>query len=238
MERTKYRRGSAATEICDRLRTEILTLQLEPGSPLDETALSERFGVSRSPVREALNRLLVERLVQTLPNRSTVVAPVDLRNFPQFIQAFDVQQRFATRLAAEHRTKQDVTRLRALATAYNEYAIAGGGLAIIQANFEFHAAVGAASKNKVVQRQYGELLSETRRLLHIHIDYLDTKRDRSLLRDQHFDIVDAIEAQDIALADRLAHAHTLQFHDRFLKALHHQPDDRLMALDIWPEGAK
>lgn len=66
--------GAAAREIYHVLRDEILTLVLEPGLPLDETSLSKRFSVSRSPVREALNRLLAERLVETLPNRSTIVA--------------------------------------------------------------------------------------------------------------------------------------------------------------------
>lgn len=68
--------------------------------------------MSRSPIREALNRLLAERLVETLPNRSTIVAPVDLRSFTPFIQALDVQQRLATRLAAQNRTEADVLRLR------------------------------------------------------------------------------------------------------------------------------
>ena len=51
--------------------------ELAPGAPLDEVSLSERFGLSRSPIREALARLSSEGLVVTLPSRSTVVTPID-----------------------------------------------------------------------------------------------------------------------------------------------------------------
>ena len=63
-----FQRGTAAAEIHDILRDEILTLALKPGSPLDEVSLSKRFAVSRSPIREALNRLTSSRLAQSLPN--------------------------------------------------------------------------------------------------------------------------------------------------------------------------
>jgi DNA-binding GntR family transcriptional regulator len=54
------------------LRNEILTMKLAPGTHLDEQGVAERFGVSRSPVREALVRLSAERLVNILPNRGNI----------------------------------------------------------------------------------------------------------------------------------------------------------------------
>lgn len=220
----KYQRGSAATEIYEVLRDEILTLVLEPGRPLDETSLSKRFSVSRSPIREALNRLLAERLVETLPNRSTIVAKVDLQNFASFIQALDVQQRLATRLAAQHRTDADIVRLRKLADSFNASIDGVRKLDILQGNFAFHVAVAEVGRNPYITRQYRELLSEARRLLHIHVQFLDTKNRKEVMSDQHHDIIDAIEAGDVSAADAIAHAHTMQFHDRFLYALQHFPD--------------
>lgn len=221
----KYQRGSAATEICDVLRREILTLELEPGAPLDETSLSKRFDVSRSPIREVLNRLLAERLVTTLPNRATIVAPVDMMNFSNFIEALDLQQRYATRLAARNRTAADLLKLRELADHYRDSVRNFNPFEILQSNFEFHYAVGEAGKNPYVLRQYGELLSEARRLLHIHIKFLETTGRQRVLDDQHDDFVDAIEARDVETADRIAHEHTFQFHDRFLKALQYAADE-------------
>ncbi len=219
-----FQRGAASSEIYSVLRDEILTLKLEPGSSLDETNLSKRFAVSRSPVREALNRLLAERLVETLPNRSTIVASFDLQNFASFIQALDIQQRLATRLAAENRTEDDLLTLRAFAGAFNETTIKAIPLDILQANFAFHIAVSEAGKNPYLTRHYRELLSEARRLLHMHVQILDTSTRQDVMQDQHDDFIGAIAAQDVARADAIAHAHTMQFHDRFLKALQHSPD--------------
>src|SRR4030095_13154476 len=83
--------------VYDTLRTEILALTLAPGQLLDETSLAERFGLSRSPVREALIRLAAEDLVVTLPNRSTIVAPIDLASFPKYVDALDIAQRMTSR---------------------------------------------------------------------------------------------------------------------------------------------
>lgn len=162
----KYRKGSSVAEVCEGLRWRILTLELRPGEPIDETQLSELFGVSRSPVRKAIYWLLAERLVVPLPNRGAILAPVDLMGFPQFMEALDVQQRHTSRLASRHRSSADWVRLEICAAEYNE------AVRAIQANYEFHMAVGEAGRNDYVARQYSELFSEARRSLHIHIEYL------------------------------------------------------------------
>lgn len=180
--------------------------------------------MSRSPIREVLHRLSSARLAETLPNRSTIVAPVDLTKFPDFIEALDVQQRLATRLAAANRSDDDIPRLRKLADAFNVHIEAPDALQIMQANFAFHVGVAEAGRNPYVIRQYRELLSEARRLLHIHVRFLESVNRKYVLRDQHHDFVDAIEARDVEAADAIAHAHSMQFHDRFLKALEYQPD--------------
>nr|WP_280520621.1 GntR family transcriptional regulator [Phaeobacter sp. J2-8] len=160
-----------------------------------------------------------------MPNRSTIVAPVDLKHFPEFILALDVQQRLATRLAAQNRTEEDIGRLRALADDFNLFVHDSNALKIMQSNFAFHVGVAEAGRNPYVIRQYRVLLSEARRLLHIHVRYLDAANRKHVMRDQHHDFVDAIEAQDVTAADAIAHAHSMQFHDRFLAALRHEPDE-------------
>lgn len=219
-----YRKGSAALEICAQLRRRILTLELRPGTPLDETLLSAEFDVSRSPIRDALNRLSAERLVVALPNKGAVVAPIDLMGFPHFMEAMDLLQRYATRLAARNRTSADLERLERLADGYNHAVHAFDPMAVLQGNYDFHLAVAEAGRNPYVTRQYQELLSEARRYLHIHIEHLIAVEGKAILKDQHYDFVDAIRARNVEEADRVAHAHTKQFESRFLKALQHKTD--------------
>ena len=101
----KRLKGTGVKLAYDTLRDEILSLALPPGALLDETTLAERFGMSRSPVREALIRLAGDELVVTLANRSTVVAPIDVQSFPRYVEALDIAQRMNTRLAAQFRTR-------------------------------------------------------------------------------------------------------------------------------------
>ena len=224
MTEAGYQRGSATTAIGDILRREILTLELEPGQALDETSLSKRFNVSRSPIREVLNRLIAERLAVALPNRATIVAPVNLTHFSHFIEALDLQQRYASRLAARHRTAADLVRLAEQSDEYKRQVRSSNAFGILQSNYEFHRTIAEAGKNPYVLRQYSDLLLEARRLLHLHIRYLQTTGQEEILDDQHDDFLDAIKARDVEKADAVAHAHTYQFHDRFLKTMRYVSD--------------
>ena len=102
-QRRKHARGSGAEFVYEALRSDILGLQMEPGNMLDETELAERFNLSRSPVREALIRLSGEGLVQTLRNRSTIVAPFDVAAIPSYLDASELVYRVTARLAAINR---------------------------------------------------------------------------------------------------------------------------------------
>jgi DNA-binding GntR family transcriptional regulator len=209
-------RGASWKNVYDALRREILSLALAPGEPLDETGLAERFGLSRSPVREALIRLAGEGLVVTLPNRSTIVAPIELAHFPKYVEALDVAQRMNARLAAELRSEAD---LKTIARRQREFlaAIKGGDhLAMSEANKNFHMAIAEAGKNPYLIGFYERLLDQGRRMLHMHFRYLERAENGYLLTDEHDEMIAAIKAGDADRADALAHAHTRQFRDSFI----------------------
>ena len=198
------------------LRDEILSLELQPGAVLDETSLAERFGMSRSPVREALIRLAGDDLVVTLSNRSTVVAPIDVQSFPKYVEALDIAQRMNTRLAAELRSDLD---LKAIARRQKEFVAAvlkGEHLAMSEANMNFHMAIATAGRNPYLAAFYERLLNQGRRMLHLHFAYLEQGHEGVLLTDEHDEMLAAIRDRDIARADALAHAHTRQLRDNFI----------------------
>ena len=82
-------RGDGALRVYRKLREDILSLELPPGELLDEVKIGQRFNLSRSPVREALIRLASDGLVRTLPNKSTMVAPLNIEAFPQYLDALE-----------------------------------------------------------------------------------------------------------------------------------------------------
>jgi len=77
------RRRPAASQVFDALRAEIISLRLAPGTPLSRGALADRFGVSQTPIRDALLRLEQQGLIEIYPQSSTVVSLIDLRQARQ-----------------------------------------------------------------------------------------------------------------------------------------------------------
>jgi DNA-binding GntR family transcriptional regulator len=206
------------------LRNEILTMKLAPGTHLDEQGVAERFGVSRSPVREALVRLSAEGLVNILPNRGNVVAPMDFARVPEFLDALDLLQRVTTRLAALHRTDQDIQTIRLAAKTYEKAAAASirkrNSLEMIEKNYEFHMAVAKAGKNVYFADIYRRLLEEGRRMLNLHFQFQTLANMSSeQMASDHTEMVAAIEAGDADWAEAAAHQHAVQFKGRFMQFL-------------------
>lgn len=213
---TKRAKGTGWRSVYETLRNEILALMLPPGQLLDENTLAERFDMSRSPVREALIRLAGEDLVVTLSNRSTIVAPIEVATFPKYVEALDIAQRMNTRLAAELRTEMD---LKTIAKRQKEFEAAvktGNHLQMSEANKQFHMAIAHAGKNPYLASFYERLLNQGQRMLHLHFEYLERTHEGYLLTDEHNQMLEAIRAKNVDLADELAHAHTRQFQQNFI----------------------
>lgn len=214
---TRRTKGTGARFAYETLRDDILSLKLAPGQLLDETTFAERFGMSRSPVREALIRLASEGLVVTLANRSTIVAPIDVQSFPKYVEALDIAQRMNTRLAAELRNDDDLMRIERAQHAFEAAVRRGNHLEMSEANKLFHMAIASAGRNPFLTGFYERLLDQGRRMLHLHFDYLERTHDGHLLTEDHIAMIAAIRERNVEQADTLAHNHTRQFRDSFLR---------------------
>ncbi|MFI0848909.1 GntR family transcriptional regulator [Mesorhizobium sp. IMUNJ 23232] len=202
-------RGLGAQRVYNKLRQSILDLTLEPGSPLDEVGLSEQFGMSRSPIREALVRLSAEGLVTTLPNRNTIVSAIDFVHLPVYFEALTLMYRVTTRSAAVHRRAGDLATIRKLQSAYAEAVENRDALAMIQSNRDFHVAIAVAAGNSYFTNLFSRLLDEGRRILRLYYQSFDDDLPRQYV-DEHEGMVAAIEAGDAELADKLSAEHAAQ----------------------------
>lgn len=222
---TSPQKATGAARVYSVLRDQILTMELAPGTPLDEISLSERFDLSRSPIREALVRLSADGLVSMLPNRSTVVSQMDFRRIPEFLDALDLLQRVTTRLAALHRTPGELAGIRVAQKAYEKAMVncvkTGISQAMIEKNYDFHMAIAQAGHNIYFADLYRRLLEEGRRMLHLHFEFqtIDEHMTADEIGQDHAEIVNAIEAKNGDLAERLAHAHAAQFKGKFMQFL-------------------
>lgn len=135
----------AAPQVFERLRSMIVSLELPPGSPLSRAALASQFGVSSTPIRDALMRLDEEGLVDVFPQYATVVSRVDVRLAQQ---AHFLRQALELEIVRELAIRQDdtlVAALRDTIARQQQHSKAGEFEKFMAADNEFHGALYAAA---------------------------------------------------------------------------------------------
>jgi len=142
-----------ADQLREQLEQEIVTGMLKPGDRLNEEALAERFLVSRTPVREALQRLAISGLVEQRPRRGTFVRQI---SFTEMIEMFEVMaelEGMCGRLAARRIGPADAIQIEQSLADCSAAAHIGDNDAYYHANAEFHNHIYHASKNSVLIEQ-------------------------------------------------------------------------------------
>lgn len=203
------KRGSGVKVVYEILRDEILDLKLPPGSPIDEVHLAERFGMSRTPIREALVRLAGEGLIETLPNRSAMVSNIDVLNLHTFYDAITLMYRVTTRLAAQYHRPADLDKIRAHQASYAVAVTAQDALAMVATNRDLHWAIAEAGRNPYYTNLTLRLLDEGRRILRLYYQSFDDRLPKEYV-EEHEAMIAAIAARDIDRCDRVARAHADQ----------------------------
>lgn len=215
-------KGTGAAFVHDALRQDILDLKLTPGELLDEGELSARFGVSRSPVREALIRLASEGLVQTLRNRSAMVARFDVQDLPAYFDSLDLLYRVTARLAATRRTGAQVEALKAIQTELEAAHAANDAPRIVELNRRFHILVAQSGHNRWFESWTGAVLDHGQRLMRLHIMHRKEKIPLEQLR-HHRVLIAALAAGDAELAEEAAAADAKIVRDQMTMILSDQP---------------
>ena len=212
------RRGDSAKLVYEQLRKSIISLELSPGELLDEATLSKRFSMSRSPIREALIKLSMEGLVQTLPNKNSLVAPMPIDDLPEYFDALSLTQRLVTRLAARFRTDTEINDLRDRQKAFRTALVANDFSLMIETNREFHLKISQAAKNKYFHLLHSRLLDEGRRMLYLYFGSFQEGVPLSV-SDDHDLIINMIEKKDEELAEKYAEKHARDVCNRFVRYL-------------------
>jgi DNA-binding GntR family transcriptional regulator len=191
-----------AKAVYDKLRAEITSGALAPGSPLREIPLAERFGVSRTPVREALRRLEQDRLL--VPGgRGMVVRAIDPHEVVQVYELRVLLEAEAAGSAARERRTADLVRLEGL-LARDQALTDPDDATRIRTNLEFHSAMWHATHNPVLVDLLERL---TTHLVHAPHSTLSVGDRWRHALDEHARLVDAIRDRDEPTARAVAGAH-------------------------------
>lgn len=154
--------GSLTDRVYELLKDEILRVHRRPGDLLAEGELANRFGVSKTPVREALRLLARDGWVIVMPRKGYLIRPVRLEDVREIFALRDILEPHAASLAAIATRAEDIAALQAIIDA--QEAAVGNLDAALGAARSFHIALAETSGNGRLSRMLVDLLDEVRRL--------------------------------------------------------------------------
>ena len=195
------------------LRQQIMSCELVPGASLDAGQIAERYGVSRTPVRDAMQRLAAEGLVTILPRSGYLVTPITFEAVHEILDMRAAIGPHIARQAARHASPAEVEALRALLAEYHP------GMAIgemQQVARRFHLAIARLGRNKRLVALSETLFDELERLLRFAIDFTVKVGEHSA---EHGALIDAIAAGDGALAAQIEAEHIRHSRDFLIERL-------------------
>jgi GntR family transcriptional regulator, rspAB operon transcriptional repressor len=200
----------------DRLQDAIKHASLEPGEPLSETRISKALGISRTPVREALQQLAQEGLVNIIPGRAVTVAAPSIQEVLEAVHVRELLEPELVRLAAESLSAGAREIIKAALQEMEQAAQMGDRSAWSKADTTFHEALSHFCPNRLL----GLLVLQARnRVQHTAIAEQTTDPRIAEYTQEHKAVIEAILTHDARTAERLTREHIRQLRQSMFKRL-------------------
>ena len=207
---------SLTEQVFRALKSQILRSEMRPGSVVIEGDLADQFGVSKTPIREALRLLVQDGWIEVMPRRGYLVRPIGLDDLRQVYELRRILESGVIRKIIEKMNAATVADLRRLIASQAE---AGDSLEdSIEASRDFHLSLARLTGNGRLVRGLAALLDEVERLLRM-LPELVTLMTSSSEIEAHVRLVDALEEHDADLAESLMMAHLADISRSLLDAL-------------------
>jgi DNA-binding GntR family transcriptional regulator len=204
--------ANATERLKEQIENEIASGLLLPGDRLDEVSLAERYGVSRTPIREALHSLAASGLIETRPRRGAVVVDVGPDRLLEMFEVMAELEALCARRAVRRLTENDQRELLAAHEACGAAQRAGDSDRYYYENERFHFAIYAASHNAFLAEQARAL---HRRLKPYRRLQLRVRNRLSISYREHEEVIEALTAGDGELAANRLRAHVIVQGERF-----------------------
>lgn len=197
---------SMRARVAEELRRMIISGELPPRSNLSEVALSETFGVSRTPIREALKQLQIEGLVEVRPRVGTFVTVPSRRELTELFQMKELLEGAAARLLACRGNVPEVAQLKANLRAADAAVRAGNAERYAELVHEFHDLIVAGADNSKLDAHYRTLMNQLAyaRLVRTSLSQPGRLQESGT---EHHHVVDLILAKDGDGAERVMREH-------------------------------
>jgi DNA-binding GntR family transcriptional regulator len=181
----------------------IVRLELPPGSAVSEAMLSERLGIGRTPIREALQRLARERLVQILPRRGVIVSDINVKAQLRLLEVRREIERLVARSAARRATAAERARFAELAQAFERAARTNDDVSFLRIDRDFNALCLESARNEFATTAMQLMAALSRRFWYLHYKQA---ADMPVTAKLHADIARAVAAGDPKAAAKASDA--------------------------------
>lgn len=200
------------------LRNKILDLSLTPSEHLEEKMLLERFPFGRTPIREALNRLMSEGLVETKNGRGAYVASMSIWHTLQLLEAYVLSERVVASLI-KFDDRNLTADLESIQLEYEEVSKNADILGITEKNNKFHNRLAQSTGNRFIAAQHADLHNLSRRLSFFvysseQVSNKEFKSQISRITRQHYEIISFIKDKNRSELVELLTEHAVLFRRR------------------------
>jgi len=207
---------SLAEQAYLQLRKEILTCTLAPGQVVSERELARRYEISKTPIREALAQTCHEGLMQRLPGRGYIVAPITIKDIRELFDLRLILEVAATEQAAQNPSPEQIIKLKEMAVVSYNLDDPESHTLFLKTNRDFHLALAEAAGNKRLVDMLGQLLNEMNRLFYLGLRLRDSSEEMTR---EHQEVVAALENGDVERARDAISRQIINSRDRILEAI-------------------
>ena len=196
-----------------RMKEALVTLVYKPGEYLNTAQVMERFGLGRTPINQALHRLSAEGLVQIIPRKGAMAAPLSINDALELIEVRLVNETLCMRLAAAAITSSEIQELETIAQNFETAAAQRDVVALMNTDRLFHERIATFARNTMLQDILSVLHARSQRFWAISFSTLGHVDE---VMAEHRAIVTALANHDAQAASEAAKTHILSFKSSLL----------------------
>lgn len=198
-----------AEKAYQQIKEKIVTIEMRPGSVIREPALMDSLQLGRTPIREALKRLQAENLVVVKSRRGMFVADIAITDLTQIYEVRIEMEALAVRLAARRCRPEQITAIQHIIDQCQQ-ADCADIKTLFTLDRAFHGMLAQASQNVLLCKELEHLYNLSLRIWYIALSYI---KSDDIDVNAHTGILSAIEAGDVAQADRRIRTHIEHFQE-------------------------
>jgi GntR family transcriptional regulator, rspAB operon transcriptional repressor len=198
------------------IKQRIITCAFKPGEYINELQLSSFLKIGRTPVHQALDRLMIEGLVQVIPRKGVIVKPVSLNEVLQIIEVRLINEPYGARLAAEHARDSDLSAMSEVLLQAKHWVALRNVELMMLLDREFHLLIAQSAKNDVLIELLRSLHERSLRFWFIS---LNAQNQYERVQDEHSGILAAIRKHNADHAEAAMRDHIESFRSSVLQFL-------------------